>query len=109
MHVCLSVGISLIMMPSQTNGLNQLPREFYPSGTAVMSTLQQIAGAVGTSLAISLMTMGQTSYLKRAGLNPHADIPVEALIYGVKRGYILLMVASVIGLIASLFMKRVKV
>ena len=109
MHVCLSVGISLIMMPTQTNGLNQLPRKYYPDGTAVMSTLQQIAGAVGTSLAISLMTMGQTSYLKQAGVNPNAEILKDALIYGVKRGYILLMAASVIGLIVSMFMKRVKV
>ena len=109
MHVCLCVGISFIMMPSQTNGLNQLPREYYPYGTAVMSTLQQIAGAVGTSLAVSFMTMGQTAYLNKAGNNQGTEVLVNALIYGVKRGYILIMAASIIGLCASLFIKRVKV
>lgn len=38
LHTCLMIGISMIMMPAQTNGLNQLPREFYPDGTAIMNT-----------------------------------------------------------------------
>jgi DHA2 family lincomycin resistance protein-like MFS transporter len=109
MHVCLSIGIAFIMMPSQTNGLNQLPRKYYPDGTAVMSTLQQIAGAIGTALAITFMTMGQTSYLNEAGSNPNPEVLTEALIYGVKKGYILIMVASITGLLLSLFLKRVKV
>lgn len=109
MHVCLSIGIAFIMMPSQTNGLNQLPRKYYPDGTAVMSTLQQIAGAIGTALAITFMTMGQTSYLNEAGSYPNSEVLTEALIYGVKKGYILIMVASITGLLLSLFLKRVKV
>ena len=109
MHVCLSIGIAFIMMPSQTNGLNQLPRKLYPYGTAVMSTLQQISGAIGTALAISFMTMGQTSFLKDVGENPSAMVLRDSLVYGVRKGYMLLMVASIIGLIVSLFLKRVKV
>ncbi|OCA90222.1 MULTISPECIES: DHA2 family efflux MFS transporter permease subunit [unclassified Bacillus (in: firmicutes)] len=109
MHVCLSIGIAFIMMPSQTNGLNQLPRKYYPDGTAVMSTLQQIAGAIGTALAITFMTMGQNSYLNEAGSYPNSEVLTEALIYGVKKGYILIMVASITGLLLSLFLKRVKV
>ncbi len=109
MHICLSIGIAFIMMPSQTNGLNQLPRKFYPDGTAVMSTLQQIAGAIGTALAITLMTRGQTSYLNKAGSNPDPEVLTAALIYGVKKGYVLIMVASVLGLFLTIFLKRVKV
>ena len=29
LHIALMVGISMIMMPAQTNGLNQLPPELY--------------------------------------------------------------------------------
>ena len=50
-------------MPAQTNGLNELPRELYADGAAVMNTLQQIAGATGTALAITLMVSGQNSFL----------------------------------------------
>ncbi|MED4958497.1 DHA2 family efflux MFS transporter permease subunit, partial [Paenibacillus macerans] len=44
LHICLMIGISMVFMPAQTNGLNQLPPELYPHGTAVMNTLQQVAG-----------------------------------------------------------------
>ena len=43
LHVFMMVGISMIMMPAQTNGLNQLPPEYYPHGTAIMNTLQQVS------------------------------------------------------------------
>ncbi|MCJ7843603.1 hypothetical protein MUB24_22565 [Lederbergia sp. NSJ-179] len=44
LHIGLTVGIALIWTPAQTNGLNQLPPELYPHGTAVMNTLQQVGG-----------------------------------------------------------------
>ena len=46
LHVTMMVSISMIMMPAQTNGLNQLPKRFYPHGTAILNTLSQVAGAV---------------------------------------------------------------
>lgn len=51
-----SVGNAMIMMPIQANGLNQLPRRLNPSGTAVNSTVQQVAGAIGTAVFVTLMT-----------------------------------------------------
>jgi DHA2 family lincomycin resistance protein-like MFS transporter len=40
LHIGLMIGISMVWMPAQTNGLNQLPPELYPHGTAVMNTLK---------------------------------------------------------------------
>lgn len=57
------VGMAMIWMPAQTNGLNQLPPELYPHGTAVMNTLQQVVGAIGTAVAISILTVGMDKYL----------------------------------------------
>ncbi|KAF9116221.1 hypothetical protein BGX30_005996 [Mortierella sp. GBA39] len=71
LHTCLMIGISMVMMPAQTNGLNQLPREYYPDGTAIMNTLQQVAGAIGTALAVSVMSAGQEHYTEaHPGGNP---------------------------------------
>lgn len=75
LHSCLMIGISMIMMPAQTNGLNQLPREYYPDGTAIMNTLQQVAGAIGTAVAVSIMSAGQESYYTT---HPGGN-PIEAL------------------------------
>jgi len=51
-----SFGISLILMPMQTNGLNQLPAKLHASGTAVNGTIQQVSGAVGMAVFVTLKT-----------------------------------------------------
>ncbi|MCC3356019.1 hypothetical protein [Bacillus sp. REN16] len=57
------LGLSMVMMPSQANALNQLPRELYADGSAAMNTLNQVAGAAGTAIAITLFTAGQGSHV----------------------------------------------
>jgi EmrB/QacA subfamily drug resistance transporter len=49
-------GMSMVMMPVSTNGLNQLPRRFYPHGTAMNNTLNQVSGAIGTALLVTVMS-----------------------------------------------------
>ncbi|VEI06045.1 DHA2 family efflux MFS transporter permease subunit [Kurthia zopfii] len=49
-------GMSMVMMPIMTNGLNQLPQQLNPHGTAMNNTLQQIAGAIGSAVMITIMT-----------------------------------------------------
>ncbi|MNO30360.1 putative multidrug resistance protein EmrY [compost metagenome] len=108
MHTCLFIGVAMIMMPAQTNGLNQLPRHFYPDGAAVMNTLQQIAGAIGTAVTVSIMAAGQESYMATAdAANPQALS--EALTVGVQNAFMFACIASVIGLVLSFFIKRVEV
>lgn len=105
LHSCLMIGISMIMMPAQTNGLNQLPREFYPDGTAIMNTLQQVAGAIGTALAVSIMTAGQKHYTEST---PNANM-IDGLTAGVSNAFIFGMIVAIIGFIIALFIKRVHV
>ncbi|RKQ33920.1 DHA2 family efflux MFS transporter permease subunit [Oceanobacillus halophilus] len=50
-----SLGMSMVMMPIMTNGLNQLPAKDYPHGTAMNNTLQQVSGAIGSALLITVM------------------------------------------------------
>ncbi|MEJ7448241.1 MFS transporter, partial [Staphylococcus epidermidis] len=51
------IGITMIMMPAQTNALNQLPKELYPDGSATITTLIQVAGSAGTTIAITIYTI----------------------------------------------------
>ena len=57
------VAIAMMMMPAQTNALNELPPKYYPHGTAILNTLQQVAGAIGVALFISIMSNSRTNYL----------------------------------------------
>ena len=95
----------MIIMPAQTIGLNQLPRELYSDGTAVMNTLQQIAGATGTAVAITLMITGQNMLEKIAP----STSAVELMAAGTKYAFYFISAAAIIGLMASLFVKRVRV
>ncbi|AKG74690.1 DHA2 family efflux MFS transporter permease subunit [Salinicoccus halodurans] len=50
------LGVSMVMMPVTTAGLNQMSKKLVPHGTAMNNTMRQIAGAVGTALLVSIMT-----------------------------------------------------
>ncbi|AVK51206.1 MFS transporter [Clostridium sp. MF28] len=63
-YICMSVGIGLFMSPSQTHGLNQLPKEYYPHGVAIVNTLQQVSAAIGSSLFIGIMSAAQINALE---------------------------------------------
>jgi DHA2 family lincomycin resistance protein-like MFS transporter len=107
LHSALMIGISMIMMPAQTNGINQLPLQYYPDGTAIMNTLQQVAGAIGTALAVSIMTAGSKSFMKTV-TNPADPINiVPAFTHGVQNAFIFGMIMAIVGLVVAFFLKRV--
>ncbi|ORI24926.1 MDR family MFS transporter [Rhodococcus sp. 1168] len=55
-HVLLSAGLALIMTPLMTSSLGSLPRDLYSHGSAILNTVQQLAGAAGTALFVTIMS-----------------------------------------------------
>ena len=94
------------MMPAQTNGLNQLPKNLYPDGTAVMNTLQQVSGAIGTAVAITIMSASQANYLENAANPTDPSTVVAALTAGVQHAFIFGLVLAIVGLVFSFFIKK---
>jgi len=109
LHVFMMIGISMIMMPAQTNGLNQLPPQFYPHGTAIMNTLQQVSGAIGTAVAVSILSAGQTRYLSNVIDPENPENILAGFTSGVQHAFVFALILSLIGLVISFFVKRVKV
>lgn len=109
LHIVLMVGVSMVMMPAQTNGLNQLPRELYPDGTAIMNTLQQVAGAIGTAVAISILSSGVEDFLNNVDNKADPMNQLLAFTEGVQKSFVFAIIIAVIGLVFSFFIKRVKV
>ena len=60
-HVVLVVGISLMLTPLMTDALGRLPGQLDSHGSAIMATLQQVAGAAGTALFITVMAVASDS------------------------------------------------
>lgn len=57
LYAMLSLGLALLFTPAFTTGLNPLPPHLYSHGSAIMSTLQQVAGAAGTALLVSIFAV----------------------------------------------------
>jgi DHA2 family lincomycin resistance protein-like MFS transporter len=56
-HVALSMGLALLFTPLFTSGLAGLKPSLYSHGSAIVSTVQQLAGAVGIAVFITVMTV----------------------------------------------------
>jgi len=106
LHIVMMICISMIMMPTQTNGLNQLPPRYYPHGTAILNTLQQVAGAIGVAFFIGIMTSGQNRFLASSP-NPEAkDQIAQATVLGVHNAFLFGFGFAVIAFVLALFIKR---
>ena len=55
-HVVLNLGLALMFSPLLTSALGALPQRLYSHGSAIVSTMQQVAGAAGTALFITVLT-----------------------------------------------------
>ncbi|MFD1864569.1 MDR family MFS transporter [Planococcus chinensis] len=101
-------GISLVMMPVMTNGLNTLPVKSYPHGTAINNTLQQVAGAVGSAFLISIMnarTESAAKDLAASGTNP-ADIVNLAMLEGINFSFFVSTFIALVAFGLALFIKK---
>ena len=55
-HVALSFGLAFLFTPLFTSALGSLKPKLYSHGSAVVGTVQQLAGAAGTALFITVMS-----------------------------------------------------
>ncbi|MCG0570258.1 DHA2 family efflux MFS transporter permease subunit [Lactiplantibacillus plantarum] len=58
-YILLMIGIGLTMGNTMTSGLQQLSAEHQADGNAVFNTMQQFAGAIGTSVVSAVITLVQ--------------------------------------------------
>ncbi|MGO3289582.1 MFS transporter, partial [Brachybacterium sp.] len=58
LNIPLGIGMAMVMTPLLTLSLGALPRSLYGHGSAILNTLQQLAGALGTAVFIALLTLG---------------------------------------------------
>jgi len=118
-HAVRMFGMSMVMMPVSTNGLNQLPPKLYPHGTAMNNTLNQVSGAIGTALLVTIMSTRQEASgsqlaadaIKAAGgqqLTEEAQyqITMIAMLDGINFSFFISTLIAAVALILSFFIKR---
>lgn len=84
LNVVFGFGMAMVMTPLMTHSLSSLPRDLYGHGSAILNTLQQLAGALGTAVFIALLSIGAGLAIDR-GIAPglaQADGIVLAFAFG---------------------------
>ena len=69
-YIVMMLGIGAVLASVQTNTLNSLPRQYYPDGIALTQTIQQVAGAIGIAVMVSILSAKQNSYLATIANEP---------------------------------------
>lgn len=117
-------GMSMVMMPVSTNGLNQLPARFYPHGTAMNNTLNQVSGAVGTALLVTIMSNRAESYGKELAAKAMKNlteqptpavlaeikqqVAMQAMLEGINYSFVVATFIAAVSLALAFFIKRAK-
>lgn len=97
-HMVISGGLALMITPLMTSALGSLPQSLYSHGSALMNTLQQVAGAAGGALFITLMTIGSLAAADRG--------PAGSIAHGVHVAFLVGFGISVLAVVISFFVPR---
>jgi len=102
LHMVLMVALACLFTPCFTTGLNPLPPDLYSHGSAILSTLQQVAGAAGTALLVAIMS-SRTATLTQAGLPA-----LVALNGGISRAFEVAAMIGIGAIVLAIFMRNPK-
>lgn len=94
------LGISMLLMPLSTSALNSLHKNLYAHGNAANNTLRQVAGSIGTSLIVTLMSKSTIS-------SGYTD-PAKAQVYGMNISFACTAALTLVGLIIAFFVIKRK-
>jgi DHA2 family lincomycin resistance protein-like MFS transporter len=99
-HVVMSVGFAFLFTPLFTVSLSSVKPNLYSHGSAVIGTIQQVAGAAGVALFVALMSARATTLAAR-GL-----APVDALSGGIRSGFLCGAIISLFAVACVFFVRR---
>lgn len=85
-------GMSLLMTPLMTSGINALPTHLIPHGTAMQNTIRMVGASIGTALIVSIM-----SFTNNAS---------SSMLDGIHAAFIVTVLLAVFGLILSFSLQK---
>ncbi len=97
-YILFAFGQSLMVGNSMTTSLSFLPAETKADGNAVINTLQQLSGAVGTSVSSAIVNAAQVGVA--------ADAMAAATMAGTREAYLLLAIVGIVPFAAMLWVTR---
>jgi DHA2 family lincomycin resistance protein-like MFS transporter len=101
-YTFLFLGFAFIFPPLFTVGLGALPYHLYSHGSAIVATIQQVAGATGAAVFTALLTIGMAA---RGSTDVTAG-NIAGIVDGTHYALLGGAIASVGLVVASLFLRR---
>ncbi|GAA4179645.1 DHA2 family efflux MFS transporter permease subunit [Gryllotalpicola koreensis] len=98
-HIVLSFGLSLMFTPLFTAALGSVTKHFYPHASAIVGTIQQVAGAIGTAVFVAVLAAGTLA----AASGGAAQLPAQAS--GVRAAFLIGAIVS-LGAVVGVFFVR---
>jgi DHA2 family lincomycin resistance protein-like MFS transporter len=99
-HLVMSIGFAFLFGPLFTASLSSIQPQLYSHGSAVLGSVQQVAGAAGIAMFVAIMTV-QSGALAQAGAGE-----LEALAGGIRLAFTVGAAISIFAVIASFFVKK---
>ena len=98
-HIVFSIGLALLMTGLMSSALSTVEPRLYGHGSAIFNTGQQLGGAIGTTVFVTVMSL-----LSTAKLEEGSDL-AHALFSGAHVAFIIGAVLATIGLVLAFFVK----
>lgn len=95
-------GMTLVITPLLTNGMNQLTPELTPHGSSINSMIQQVSGAIGTATLITIMQTRMNT-LMDAG-----ETSQLAMQDGINLTFLIASIILTFSFMLTFFIKRVR-
>lgn len=108
-------GMSILVMPIFTAGLNELALSLNKYGTAMVNTLRMIAGAIGMAFFVSIMTKNGANHVKELVTQQHilptdrihmAIVVNQGAVMGINDAFMVATGLTVVAFILSFFIRR---
>lgn len=99
-HLVLSLGLALLFTPLFTSGLGAVRPELYSHGSAIVGTVQQVAGAAGTALFVTVLSVHS------AALSAAGQTSTEAIAGGVQAAFLTGAIISLPAIAGAFFIHK---
>ena len=99
-HVGLSLGLAFMMTPLMTSALGSLPPHLYSHGSATVGAVQQVAGAIGTALFVTVLGIRSASAAAAGATETAASAD------GIAFAFLLGAVLSLVAVVGAWFVRR---
>ena len=98
-HIVFSIGLALLMTGLMSSALATVEPRLYGHGSAIFNTGQQLGGAIGTTIFVTVMSLHAGSKLEAGSDLAHA------LFSGAHVAFIIGAILATVGLVISPFIK----